>query len=311
MCRSQIRSVWSFAQHLGPANPPSRPEGHARPPSLQQVQIKGLPQWLLSSFTLGVWERPRGGYGHRLLTLVHGGVAIEGGFASCWASTTSTDRAEESRIDEGVGDSGSTAEASMGSMVRSSRGSAAGKVAAAAAVSALEGKEHRWVRDSSLWGDGPPKPRDQIVNPAVHIVRASGTVRLDFNCGASHVPSAGCSASATAAQPSGKLGLTQQGRRLHEATIEGGTGVVIEEGDLKIQLFSGRCQMHEPVFMHSSSQFYAWVSTPPRVVVAADDLHGNAGSGVADVVLPQSQLDKVAHRLRSRSNLELTVSFTR
>ena len=44
-----------------------------------QLQIRGLPRWLLDSFTVGVWERPPGCFGHRLVAIAHGGAAAAAG----------------------------------------------------------------------------------------------------------------------------------------------------------------------------------------------------------------------------------------
>ena len=64
-----------------------------------QIQIRGLPCWLLDSFTVGVWERPPGCFGHRLVAIAHGGAAGGGrrrgmlGFGVCFSSEAVTETA--------------------------------------------------------------------------------------------------------------------------------------------------------------------------------------------------------------------------
>lgn len=279
------------------------------PPPPSQVQIQGLPDWLLSSFTVGIWERPSGGYGHRLLILAHGGAAARGeSGCSCWASTSGQRGGLQSPVGSPQGRSHDNV----------SGGRKGVNQLQAECPPAEASGEHHWMLESGVWGP-PPEPRKRPVLTKVDVDGSTGAVTITFDSfinsgtrvagfhtyghldGSTELPAVtgggahGAAESATLEEPVGDGGVE---RTMGERAV-----VVLSEGDLKVQLFSGRWRGHEPVFMHRSSQFYAWLPTP------SSQQQGSSRMEHTVVTLPQNQLDKLSKKMKDSKRILISIAF--
>ena len=263
-----------------------------------QIRIQGMPQRLLKScFTVGIWERPTGCFGHHLIALIHGGESSGKGLLGPCLSSGKVSEPPEGP--ESAGTSG--------------RRNPGGHTPVCGGVSAPANKAVQlldWTV-GSRWG-AQPGPRLQLAQPAVRIGKAPATVTLDFTgLDRSHGASVPSEQARDAASPSIRdievAGSSSPSPDVDSETALGavapntvspnaaapntsclGAGGMDVEGDLKFQLFSGHRRDGHAVFMHRSSCFYTWLSThgsvPGQVVnlAALDKLSGGMkGRGAA------------------------------
>lgn len=245
--------------------------------SALQVHFSGLPRALLSSFTLGVWERPTGCYGYRMVCLASstGSAASSLGCFTALgdsqvpaapgsaqqaaqqqapqpSSTTQVCSASSSRVNNAAVDNSSHARAQ------------ALAPATSAGPQATDFTRASGISWPSRWGT-TPAPRHQL-RPKVNVDLAQKTLGLDF-----------------------------------------GADPAAVEGDLKVQLFQGRVSIQgPPPYMHRACPLYTWVSTAELCLQSSTQ--GKAACRVA--VVEQQQMSKVSKSLKRRGNrIQLHVHY--
>ena len=260
------------------------------PTHTQQIQIQGLPRSLArSGFTIGIWERPTGCFGHRPVALVHCKdyeSSGQGLLGHCLSSSKRNGQIQAMN-------SGEAAAAGSDEILKARGPERATSSLGPPEVPIHMGANRPATKDSPVdWTVGPewgvrPGPRIPRVETSF-VFSSSGeqvaggsrgtvTVRLRFMMARCQQLDS-TDVDAVAGASGGAVG-----------NVRGGVdeGVTVE-GALKVQLFGGYRSQGNDVFMHRSSHFYAWVSTA--------DSHSQGG-----VKLEGSHLDKISKYMRRRS----------